>query len=119
MQQQSTDQGGPADRDEGVAAMHVPPRLDPRRRSVPGLGAHPEAADGRRDLVGSQEVGIGVDGHPAVDDMEGDPVDAVTIREGIAKQGRFSVAVEPLYPKVQLRANGVLLCARDAEPEPA
>ena len=35
-------------------------------------------------------------------------MDAVTIREGLAEQLRFRVAVEPLYPEVQLRANDEL-----------
>ena len=33
---------------------------------------------------------------------------AVAIREGLAEQLGLRVAVESLYPEVQLRANGVL-----------
>ena len=118
VQRQPPDEGHAARGHEGVAAVHVPPRLGPRRRPVPRFRPHPEAGDGLLDLAGAQPLRIRVDGHPAVDHVEGDPVDAVTIREGLAKQRRLRVAVESLYPEVQLRANGRSLLGRHGQSAP-
>ena len=108
VQDQAAAQGESARRHQRVAAVRLPPRLDPRRR-VPRFGAHPEAGDRRGDLVAAEGVRLRIDGHAAVDDMEGDPVDALAASERVAQQRGLLVAVQALDPIIQLFADGVLL----------
>ena len=91
-----------------VAAVVLPPRLDLRRR-VPCLGAHAQPRDRLGDLLGTEGVRVRVDGHAAVDHVERDAVDAVTVGQRVPEQRGFLVAVEALDPEVQLLADGVLL----------
>ena len=108
VQDETGDEREPAGRHQGVAAMRLPPRLDPRCR-VPRLGPHPQPGHRLGDLLGTEGVRVGVDGHAAVDDVERDPVNALAARERVAQQGGLLVAVEALDAVVQFLADGALL----------
>ena len=110
VQDEPADERQPARRHQRVAAVRLPPRLDPRRRA-PRLGTHPQPGDGLCDPLGAEQVRVRVDGHAAVDDVERDAVNAVAAGERVPMQGGFLVAVEALYAEIQLFADGVLLVA--------
>ena len=109
VEQQPTDKCETARRHQRAAAVPLPPRLDLGGRLLQRLGAHPETCDGPGYLRGTERVGVGIHGHPAVDDVERHPVDALAAGQRAPDERRLFRTVQSRYAEFLLFSDGSAL----------
>ena len=109
VQHEPADKREAAHRHHRAAAVPVPPGLGGGGRLLQRLGAHPETRNGPGHLRGTERVGIGVNGHPAVDDVERHAEDALAPGQLAPDQGRLFRTVQPCYAEFLLFPHGSAL----------